>query len=67
MLAQGVRRVALWGLTEITDLCQRVFQGMDGQIKVVGVVNTTGRHPSSEIPVYETGKQVHHQHPLTSP
>jgi EPS-associated MarR family transcriptional regulator len=46
MLAQGVRRVALWGRTEITDLCERVLKKMDGQIKVVGVVDPTGRNPA---------------------
>jgi len=50
MVAQGVRRVALWGRTEITELCLRVLNSMDGHIKVIGVVDTQDRHNSSLTP-----------------
>ncbi len=45
MLAQGVKRIVLWGDTEITDLCLRLLGELDGDVKVVGVIDPTGKNP----------------------
>jgi MarR family transcriptional regulator, temperature-dependent positive regulator of motility len=47
MVAQGIRRVIMWGNTEITKVCLRVLSSMDGQVKIVGVVDPSGRHPNA--------------------
>ncbi len=47
MAARGVRRVVLWGATEITELCLRVLKRSDAPLKVVGVIDPSGRHPQA--------------------
>ncbi len=50
MAAQGVKRVVLWGNTEITEMCLRLFATMNGGIQVLGVVDASGAHPLSVHP-----------------
>lgn len=47
MVDAGVRRVVLWGSTEITGLCTRVMAELDGQVKVIGVIDPTGQDPAA--------------------
>lgn len=49
MLAQGIRRIVLYGNNEVTDLCLRLLdETTNGEdIKVVGVVDHAGEHPLS--------------------
>lgn len=45
MIAQGIRRVVLWGETELTDLCLRIISEIDGDVRIVGVIDPTGKNP----------------------
>lgn len=45
MVTKGVRRVVLWGNTNITDLVLRLITENGRRITVVGIVDPTGRHP----------------------
>ena len=47
MLAKGVKRVALWGNTDITDLCLGILEQVDGGVEVIGVVDPSDSHPKS--------------------
>jgi hypothetical protein len=50
MADQGVRRVVLWGCTEITELCTRVMGRLNGKMKMVGVVDPVGIDESALSP-----------------
>jgi EPS-associated MarR family transcriptional regulator len=60
MLAQGVRKIVLYGNNEITDLCLRLLEQMsDGKrISVLGVVDEMERHPLSISPSQVVGLGV---------
>jgi EPS-associated MarR family transcriptional regulator len=45
MAAQGVHAVVLWGATEIAELCLKLIEGQGNGMRVLGVVDPTGRHP----------------------
>jgi MarR family transcriptional regulator, temperature-dependent positive regulator of motility len=47
MVAHGIRRVVLWGHTEITRLCLRVIQSIGAEVRVMGVVDPSGKHPNA--------------------
>jgi MarR family transcriptional regulator, temperature-dependent positive regulator of motility len=44
MAAQDVKRVVLWGNTEITEMCLSLFEKLAGGIVVLGVVDESGAH-----------------------
>ncbi len=44
MAARGIKRVVLWGNTEITDLCLRVIRSMHDRLEVVAVADAAGKH-----------------------
>ena len=45
MAAKGVKRIVLWGNTNITDLVLRLIAKDGPSMTVVGVVDSTDRHP----------------------
>jgi EPS-associated MarR family transcriptional regulator len=47
MLADGIRRVVLWGNNEITKLFLKITSRLDNKIRVCGIVDPSGRNPDA--------------------